>query len=703
MRIARHRIVGRGVGVAHGLQDGVPACGHGRRLCSHTRGLHRGIDAFDHPIQALGLDLVGLGLELGDLGLLLGHRKLLGHLLHLLRHLCCRRLHFLLDLFLRFDEFPQVERLGLFFRELRPLDVRALLGLQGGAELRERLRLDFLGHQGRDARRLDLEVALDAVVAGKLHVPAVERADEGLRDALIPVGHQVFQVRIGLRHQHRQTRSRASRTLLRVVAVAVLRDAGRLVGVAIEDFEDRQMLLHVRAELQRAHGRELHVAADARPNLAGVAVGQVRVRGERGHIDLELGAGGFRSVVEQHANRRVDHLLVVAHDRRQPFAKDARLVFVEVVELIRPRLPFDGLQHGADDFTVRQQPDVCEEALMQPVVRHLHAAGAQLVAREVAPALIQVVLPGARGRHQRALVADLAQLVLVPEEPNEPVRVAVDVVADLVACEGLSLGQIRDVLARQAVTLPHEPAVLELGHAHVGIPVPDRHVRQERRRESLGGLHEAALLVVPLVGQARAMLDQRPLEDAGAVEVARVQDGARDLAILGLGQLIVDAVIHPARSLVGEVLHCALDRLRVGLLALIELRQHLDQLLFLRRRDARLGRGLDLIVALAVGREQQIGHARIDRLDLDPGLAQKSLAADDLFLDLRVVAPFVLAQVLQPAFLDFPALGLGAQELAHQILTEPEQRVVDGGSVAREDARCDLRVVGLRISHRGCL
>ena len=197
------------------------------------------------------------------------------------------------------------------------------------------------------------------------------------------------------------------------------------------------------------------------------------------------------------------------------------------------------------------------------------------------------------------------------------------------------------------------------------------------------------------------MLDQRPLEDAGAVEVARVQHGARDLAVLGLGELIVDAVIHPARGLVGEVLHGALDRLRVRLLALIELRQHLDQLLFLRRRDARLGRGLDLVVALAVGREQQIGHARIDRLDLDPGLAQKRLAADDLFLDLGVVAPLVLAQVLQPALFDFPALGLGAQELAHQVLAESEERIVDGGGVAREDARCDLRVVGLRISHKG--
>ena len=703
MRTARHRIVGRGVLVAHGLQDGIATCSHSRRLRGHTRSLHRGIDAFDHAIEALGLDLVGLGLELGDLGLLLGHRKLLGHLRHLLLHLRRGRLHFLLDLFLRLHELAQVERLGLLFSQLRPLDVRALFGLQGGAELCERLRLDLLGHQGGHAGRLDLEVALDAVVAGELHVPAVERADEGLRDTLIPVRHQVFQVRIGLRHQHRQTRSGAGRALLGVVAVAVLRDARRLVGVAIEDFEDRQVLLHVRAEFQRTHGRELHVAADARPNLAGVAVDEVRVRGERGHIDLELGAGGFRSVVEQHPNRRVDHLLVVAHDRRKPFAEDARLVLVEVVELIRPRLPFDGLQHGANHLAIGQQPDVCEEALVQPVIGHLHAAGAQLVAREVAPALIQVVLAGARGRHQRALVADLAQLVLVPEEPNEPVRVAVDVVADLVACEGLSLGQIRDVLARQAVTLPHEAAVLELGHAHVGIPVPDRHVRQEGRREALRGLHEAPLFVVPLVGQARAMLDQRPLEDASAVEVARVQDGARDLAVLGLGQLIVDAVIHPARSLVGEVLHGALDRLRVRLLALIELRQHLDQLLFLRRRDARLGRGLDLVVALAVGREQQIGHARIDRLDLDPGLAQKSLAADDLFLDLGVVAPLVLAQVLQPALFDFPALGLGAQELAHQVLAEPEKRVVDGGSVAREDARCDLRVVGLRISHRGCL
>ena len=388
MRIARHRIVGRGVLVAHGLQNGVPACSHGRRLRGHACSLHRGIDAFDHAIEPLCLDLVGLGLELGDLGFLLGHRKLLGHLLHLLRHLRRGRLHFLLDLFLRLHELAQVERLGLFFGQLRPLDVRALFGLQGGAELRERLRFDFLGHQARDARRLDFEVALDAVIPAELHVPAVERADEGLRDALIPVRHQVLEVRIGLRHQHRQTRSRASRTLLRVVAVAVLRDAGRLVGVAIEDFEDRQVLLHVRAEFERAHGRELHVAADARPNLTGVAVGQVRVRGERGHIDLELGAGGFRGVVEQHANRRVDHLLVVAHDRRQPFAKDARLVFVEVVELIRPRLPFDGLQHGTDHLAIRKQPDVCEEALVQPVIGHLHAAGAQLVAREVAPALV---------------------------------------------------------------------------------------------------------------------------------------------------------------------------------------------------------------------------------------------------------------------------------------------------------------------------
>ena len=82
-----------------------------------------------------------------------------------------------------------------------------------------------------------------------------------------------------------------------------------------------------------------------------------------------------------------------------------------------------------------------------------------------------------------------------------------------------------------------------------------------------------------------------------------MQDFARHVAVLRLCELVIDAAAHLCGGSVGGGLDRALDRVAVGLLAFIGLGEHADDALAHRLGDARLGRGLDVEIALAVGRE----------------------------------------------------------------------------------------------------
>ena len=162
-------------------------------------------------LGGFGLCLGGLGLSLGKLALHERHLQLLLHLLHLLLHLCHRAFLHGLEFILVHDDALQVQHFGLLLGQGIPLDASALLGLQRADELREVLRADFLGHQRRSALGHDIEIALDGVIAGKLHVPVIQVGDERLCYALVPIDHQILERNVCLRQQHRESAHGAGR------------------------------------------------------------------------------------------------------------------------------------------------------------------------------------------------------------------------------------------------------------------------------------------------------------------------------------------------------------------------------------------------------------------------------------------------------------------------------------------------------------
>ena len=150
-------------------------------------------------------------------------------------------------------------------------------------------------------------------------------------------------------------------------------------------------------------------------------------------------------------------------------------------------------------------------------------------------------------------------------------------------------------------------------------------MREERRGETLHGLLEPAIFVVPRVANPLPALDKRTLENARPVEIAGVQHLPGHVAVLAFCELVVNARRHLRGGGVGCGLDRGFQRVFVRCLPVVLLSQQSLELLQHRSRQARFRRGLNVVVPLSVRRKQQIHHPRIDRLDFDAGLAQEGL------------------------------------------------------------------------------
>ena len=151
--------------------------------------------------------------------------------------------------------------------------------------------------------------------------------------------------------------------------------------------------------------------------------------------------------------------------------------------------------------------------------------------------------------------------------------------------------------------LPHEPGIFEAGDGHVRVKLPDRHMREERRGEGLNGLLEPAFLVIPRVTNPLPALDKRPFENASTVEIAGVQHLPGHVAVLAFRKLVVNARRHLRGGGVGSGFDRGFQRVLVRCLPVVLLSQQSLELLDHRSRQARLRRGLNVVVPLSVRRE----------------------------------------------------------------------------------------------------
>ena len=193
--------------------------------------------------------------------------------------------------------------------------------------------------------------------------------------------------------------------------------------------------------------------------------------------------------------------------------------------------------------------------------------------------------------------------------------------------------------------------------------------------------------------------------------------------VAGLGQLVVDDLRHALGGSLDDLLHSLLNHLRRdlggrhrrGLLALgLRLRhlllhgligglglghQHLLNLGSNLRGHHGLGRRLDVPVLVAACREQQVGHAAVDGLYLDAGLAHERLGAlgADQGQHVGVVLTTVLAQILEPALLCQAPVGLSLGELLQQAHAEGIEGNHFVASVGQGVCRSDsvLKLVGV--------
>ena len=390
-------------------------------------------------------------------------------------------------------------------------------------------------------------------------------------------------------------------------------------------------------------------------------------------IDADLRAGCDGCVVDEETRRGVDAVLTVAHGGRDAFAKERRFVLVVVEEVV---WQVDAVQRVEDglDHLVSEQPQVAAEHLTILLFSHLDASVGKFLPGEVAPPLKNAE-PTLEVKRRAPVFGQRPYLRLVITWLRVAVLVRDDVFADDCAIEVGLREQTLQVLGGHEVFLPNVAQLLLVDGAHVREYLPHGNPLVVRPQAVRDVLHlPLARLRVRLVRLAGALFDEWPLQDASAIANRLRHHAVAALPVAHaprkLDKLIVNRRDHRLARGQCQFLFEAFHVYRRGVFA--GRREHVQGVLHGRLEDLGVRRGLQVPIALTIGREKQVHEPGLDGVALDLRQAQEQLRAlrVNALQHFRIIAPLVLAQRLDPLVFIRLAQACGLFVFATQLLAK---------------------------------